>query len=154
MKIHERQHTGVKPYQCSTCQKRFATVGSLKTHEVTHSDAKIHTCDECGKTFAHRTSLYTHKKRHAFSSDSLNDSTLVGEDGSTPCSSPSSNSSGHKEKDKKWICKYCGKRFAFKHPMVAHERVHTGEKPFKASFHCSIFVSWLFVCYMKFIFVV
>ncbi|XP_057187669.1 zinc finger protein 827 isoform X3 [Triplophysa rosa] len=39
----------------------------------------------------------------------------------------------HIEKDKRkgYICKFCGKAFAGMSNVVAHQRVHTGEKPFK-----------------------
>ena len=38
MKIHERRHTGEKPYLCPVCAKGFKRKEALDNHAVTHMD--------------------------------------------------------------------------------------------------------------------
>uniref|UniRef100_A0A672QEW0 C2H2-type domain-containing protein n=1 Tax=Sinocyclocheilus grahami TaxID=75366 RepID=A0A672QEW0_SINGR len=38
---------------------------------------------------------------------------------------------GNGEKRKSYVCKYCGKAFTGLSNVVTHQRVHTGERPFK-----------------------
>ncbi|XP_051559459.1 uncharacterized protein LOC127444226 isoform X2 [Myxocyprinus asiaticus] len=38
-----------------------------------------------------------------------------------------------KGKKKNYVCKYCGKAFSGMSNLVAHQRVHTGEKPFRCN---------------------
>ncbi|KFD48971.1 hypothetical protein M513_10123 [Trichuris suis] len=149
MKSHERQHTGIKPHACHLCDKKFATVSNLRTHMISHSEEKAFSCDQCGKHFAHRTSLYSHKKRHMVAAEQnisngdsdmsiATSSSVNGSCEDTRFNVPTSRGRGRgrgssrasDDRGKRWECRFCGKVFAFKYPMIAHERVHTGERPF------------------------
>jgi KRAB domain-containing zinc finger protein len=36
MQVHERIHTGTKPYKCRHCPKSFSNLGNLNDHERRH----------------------------------------------------------------------------------------------------------------------
>ncbi|XP_020352809.1 gastrula zinc finger protein 5-1-like [Oncorhynchus kisutch] len=64
VEIHQRVHTGVKPYSCTQCHMRFAEAGSLKRHQRVHTGEKPFSCTQCHMCFSHSFSLKRHQRVH------------------------------------------------------------------------------------------
>ncbi len=68
--IHERRHSGYKPYSCSTCQKSFVSQGNLVDHTKTHEPRVEKTpkqrekCHLCDRTYSSKGNLTLHLKKH------------------------------------------------------------------------------------------
>lgn len=67
LKVHERCHSGKKPFQCCfpSCDKTFSQMGNKKAHEALHLGIKPYVCEEaaCGKTFNQFGNLKSHQMR-------------------------------------------------------------------------------------------
>uniref|UniRef100_A0A8C5J2F0 GDNF inducible zinc finger protein 1 n=1 Tax=Junco hyemalis TaxID=40217 RepID=A0A8C5J2F0_JUNHY len=64
LRLHERTHTGHKPYGCPECQAKFSQPSALKTHMRIHTGEKPFMCETCGKSFASKEYLKHHNRIH------------------------------------------------------------------------------------------
>ena len=56
---HINAHTKQKPYECSKCQKRYASRYTRTTHQQVCQGSQVE-CNTCGKIFKYKASLHNH----------------------------------------------------------------------------------------------
>ncbi|CAH2101554.1 unnamed protein product [Euphydryas editha] len=64
VKIHERLHTGEKPFVCKECNAGFHRKSSYLQHIAIHLPEKTVQCDQCPARFKSVTLMRIHKNRH------------------------------------------------------------------------------------------
>lgn len=66
--MHYRTHTGIRPFKCLICGRKFTTKGNLKTHMSVHRmkppTRTVHQCPVCHKKYSNSLVLQQHIRLH------------------------------------------------------------------------------------------
>uniref|UniRef100_A0A8C2UK79 DNA-binding protein REPIN1 n=1 Tax=Chinchilla lanigera TaxID=34839 RepID=A0A8C2UK79_CHILA len=143
-----------RPFQCACCGKRFRHKPNLIAHRRVHTGERPHQCPECGKRFTNKPYLTSHRKIHKRSEGCTQAAHGAGSP-QLPAAAPESSAEPCPQKPAPeaaaepmpaapvelprdpaeapaslYSCDDCGRSFRLERFLRAHQRQHSGERPF------------------------
>lgn len=103
----------VRTFMCNICDKIF-NKEFKEIHMATHSDEPEYNCTICNRKFKNEANLKMHSNAHQEVKPVIKQRESHNKNLTTP-----------------YACGYCDRKFARPHEKVKHERIHTGEKPYR-----------------------
>lgn len=128
--LHERTHTGDKPFQCPDCHAKFSQSSALKTHRRIHTGEKPFACDQCEARFNQKHMLCYHKRSHTGEKPFMCESCGKSFASKEYLRHHANIHTGSKP----YKCDRCGRGFAQRNSLHQHMKTHTGERPYSCTF--------------------
>ncbi|XP_018599023.2 GDNF-inducible zinc finger protein 1 [Scleropages formosus] len=127
--LHERTHTGDRPYECTDCGAKFSQSSALKTHRRTHTGEKPFSCDQCDARFTQNHMLAYHKRCHTGEKPYMCESCGKSFASKEYLKHHARTHSGFKP----YKCQICDRAFAQRNSLHQHMKTHTGERPYNCN---------------------
>uniref|UniRef100_A0A8C0A143 Zinc finger protein 76 n=1 Tax=Anas zonorhyncha TaxID=75864 RepID=A0A8C0A143_9AVES len=125
------QQVGTKAFRCGYkgCGRQYTTAHHLKVHERAHTGDRPYVCDfpSCGKAFA--TDLQKHIRTHTGEQYKRRTELLIKRGIPSSCSDPPCSVNAG-ERPFKCLFAGCGRSFTTSNILKVHIRTHTGERPY------------------------
>ena len=123
IKSKDRQH------ECDVCKKSYFSRKHLLSHKVTHKEERPFSCEKCSASFKLKSSLNSHMKSHnndrPFKCNICNQKFKLAKNFESHVQSH--------EGVKKFVCNYCDMKFYSESTLRCHMNIHTKPNRFRCT---------------------